>query len=215
MNNTVLAHELSYRSEGALQKIEDCDIFICGVGAIGSNLVDNLLRQGFSNVAVIDDDIVEEHNIGTQAYCVYDLGISKVKALSRKMFRDLKCQITTYQKRLKGANIEILNQFNLVVDAFDNKESRALVAEYCDAQNIPCVHAGMSGDGYFQVVWNDNYIVPTEDGVGIDVCEYPLARNLVSLTVATLSEVIVKYVVLGKKMSIECTLGDLSFFVQE
>ncbi len=37
---------------------------ICGTGALGSHLADNLVRQGARKLAVIDCDRVEQHNIG-------------------------------------------------------------------------------------------------------------------------------------------------------
>jgi molybdopterin-synthase adenylyltransferase len=209
MNNNILAHELAYREEEAIEKIKNANIFVCGVGAIGSNLADNLLRQGFSDITVIDDDVVEEHNIGTQSYCIYDVGIPKTKALSRKVFRDIKQQIQVYNERLTDTNINILSNYDLIIDVFDNQKSRVLVTEYCENNDIHCVHAGMSGDGYFQIIWNEKYIVPNDDEDAIDICEYPLARNLVMLTVSFLSEIIVKYMVLGEKINLEFTLGDL------
>ena len=41
---------------------------MCGAGAVGSNLVDNLARQGAENLCVVDRDRVEEHNVSTQVW---------------------------------------------------------------------------------------------------------------------------------------------------
>lgn len=56
-------HEEIYRGKDLISKLGKYKITVCGVGALGSNLVDNLARQGFSNFKVIDMDRVESHNV--------------------------------------------------------------------------------------------------------------------------------------------------------
>lgn len=41
-------HEELYRGKDLFEKIKTRRIVVCGCGAIGSNLVDNLIRQGSS-----------------------------------------------------------------------------------------------------------------------------------------------------------------------
>ena len=53
------AHEESYRGTKPMQALREKQIVVCGAGALGSNLVDLLCRQGISNVRVIDMDRVE------------------------------------------------------------------------------------------------------------------------------------------------------------
>ena len=59
-------HENLYRGEGALAKLAALRVALCGAGAVGSNLADNLARQGVASLRVIDHDRVEEHNVSTQ-----------------------------------------------------------------------------------------------------------------------------------------------------
>ena len=61
-------HEANYRGQELLDKIKSYNLFICGAGALGSNLTDVLTRQGFEAISVIDMDRVEKHNIHTQIY---------------------------------------------------------------------------------------------------------------------------------------------------
>ena len=208
-----LMHELSYRSEGAIDKVQQVRILVCGVGAIGSNLVDNLVRQGFGNIDILDYDVVEAHNIGTQTYGVYDVGQFKVDALSRKIYRDTKMVVNGLNKELVVDNKDILQGYDLIIDTFDNNAARKTVFDYCSELDIDCVHAGMSSDGYAQVVWNDKYIVPQDNEDAIDVCDYPLARNLVLIISSLLSEVIMQFVVNEIKKNLELTLKDMTLHV--
>ena len=70
-------HESLYRGPETLAKLARLRVVICGVGAVGSNLADNLVRQGLSDVRAIDHDRVDEHNVSTQAYGESDVGISR------------------------------------------------------------------------------------------------------------------------------------------
>ena len=49
-------------------KLAAARITVCGAGALGSHLADNLARQGAAKLAVVDFDRVEAHNVGTQLY---------------------------------------------------------------------------------------------------------------------------------------------------
>lgn len=55
---------------------------IIGAGSIGSNLALLLARLGVEKITVYDDDLVEEHNLGHQAFRVKDIGKPKVEALA-------------------------------------------------------------------------------------------------------------------------------------
>jgi hypothetical protein len=74
-------------------------------------------------------------------------------------------------------------------------------------QDISCLHAGLSAD-YAEVIWNEVYRVPSE--VNDEVCDYPLARNLVMLTVAVACEVIVSFVATAQKRNFTITQKDLT-----
>jgi hypothetical protein len=57
-------------------------------------------------------------------------------------------------------------------------------------------------------VWDEQYRVPRD--VAGDVCEYPLARNLVLLAVAIASEAIIRFVLCGERTSRSATLADFA-----
>lgn len=94
-----------------------------------------------------------------------------------------------------------------MVDTFDNPGSRQIVTEFCKTRGLHCLHAGMSGDGYSEVVWNEQYRVPADTN-GPDPCDYPLAKNLVDFTVALASEAVIGFIATGKKQNFSFTLGD-------
>jgi molybdopterin/thiamine biosynthesis adenylyltransferase len=208
-------HESLYRGDDALARLRHARLTICGAGAVGSNLVDNLTRQGLRWLTVIDDDRVEAHNVGTQTYAESDVGAFKVEVLQAKVFRAVGAEFIPMRMRLTGRNVDkLLAGTDLVVDGFDNHASRALVTEHCQAAGIPCLHVGLNAD-YAEVVWNEGYRVPQDVvGEGVDVCDYPLARNLIQFAVALASEAVVRFILTGERRNYSFTLRDLQINVE-
>jgi len=209
MANSKFHHEEIYRGADLTKRLGARSIVVCGDGSIGSNLMDTLARQGFSRLRVIDMDRVETHNINTQVFEESDVGALKVSATQNRIFRTVGIEVDTVSKRLEAKNVKkLLKGADLVVDGFDNFESRQLVQEHCRAQNIPCLHAGLNTD-YGEVVWDEIYMVPkATDG---DICDYPLARNLAMFVVSIAAEEIIDFCLAEepRKQSWRITLKDL------
>ncbi len=201
-------HETLMRGEDALKKIAEARLTICGLGAIGSNLAESLARQGFKNFFIIDFDRIEEHNIGTQSYSLDEIGALKTSALSNHLYRISKILPGYYESKLDKANVKrLLVGSEIVIDSFDNSESRKAVTEFCTQTKRECVHLGLN-EAYGEVVWNEEYRVPEDRGV--DACNYPLARNIIMLTVAVASETLINFILTGKKTNRFITLKDFT-----
>jgi molybdopterin-synthase adenylyltransferase len=204
----LLHHERIYRGADLLARLESTLVTLCGAGALGSLLADNLARQGIRRWKVIDRDRVEEHNAGTQLYGQSEVGAWKVEALRNRLFRAVGVEIESVAKELNDRNVRsLLKDSAIVIDAFDNSAARRLVQDHCRAAGIPCVHVGLNAD-YAEVIWDREYRVPND--VAGDVCDYPLARNLVLLAVAVASESLVRYVQDGRQDGWSITLRDFA-----
>lgn len=200
-------HEEIYRGQDLTEKLSAFKVVVCGAGAIGSNLVDNLVRQGMSSISVIDKDRIESHNLNTQIWSESDIGGLKSDVLKNKVFRNIGIEIESIGKELTAANAKkFFKKANLIVDAFDNSASRQLVQEKSREYKIACIHGGLHSD-YGEVVWDEVYKVPKD--VEGDVCDYPLARNIIMLTVSVLSEEIVGFCFGKEKRNFSITLKDL------
>src|SRR5271169_1902364 len=147
-------HEQIYRGPDALARLAATRVALCGAGALGSHLADNLARQGFRQLRVIDRDRVEEHNVGTQLYGESDVGAWKVEVLRQRLFRATGVEIEAIRKELGDRSARsLLQEGGLVVDMFDNSASRRLVQEHCRALQLPCLHVGLYAD-YGEVIWD-------------------------------------------------------------
>ena len=205
---SIFFHEQLYRTDAVMAKLKEFPVTICGAGALGANLAENLVRAGFGKLKVIDRDRIEERNLSTQPYYRSDIGAFKAKILANNLYRAIGTKVEAETKELTEANAaQLLKASGLIVDVFDNSTSRRVVKECGDCTGIPCLHAGLSTD-YAEVIWNEVYRVPSD--VNDDVCDYPLARNLVMLTVAVACEAIVAFVATGEQRHFTITLKDLS-----
>jgi molybdopterin/thiamine biosynthesis adenylyltransferase len=201
-------HERIYRGGELLSRLETLPITLCGAGALGSLLADNLARQGFRQWTVIDRDRVEGHNVGTQLYGESEVGTWKVEALRNRLFRAVGIEIEAVAKELNQRNARsFVKGPGLILDTFDNATARGLLQERCRAVPLPCLHLGLYAD-YAEVIWDETYRVP--DDVALDVCDYPLARNLVLLAVAVASEAVIRFIRDGSTGGWSITLGDFA-----
>ncbi|NES82089.1 MAG: ThiF family adenylyltransferase [Moorea sp. SIO2B7] len=205
---SIFFHEQLYRTSELMTQLEDVSVTVCGAGALGANITENLARSGFAKLRVIDRDRIEERNLSTQPYYKSDVGAYKAKILTNNLYRAIGIAVDGQSKELTEANCgKLLRNSNLVIDTFDNSVARQVVGDYCQQNQLPCLHVGLYSD-YAEVIWHDIYRLPS--ATNDDVCDYPLARNLVMMAVAIASEVIINFVATGKQESYTLTLGDFA-----
>ena len=142
-------HEQLYRGAERMAKYADVLVTVCGAGAIGSNLVDNLVRQGFEQLRVIDHDRVEEHNVSTQVYGQDDVGAWKTDVLAHRVFQSVGVEIDCVRKELNARSVrKLLSDSEIVIDTFDNSDSRQAVQQHCRTTEKRCLHVGL-----FEGLW--------------------------------------------------------------
>ncbi len=167
-----------------------------------------MIRQGFKKIRVIDFDRVENHNRHTQIWDRRANGQLKVQMMKNHAYQAMGVQIEPVSQRLEERNAKKWLAGDLVIDGFDNPESRKLVTDYCLANGIECLHVGLF-QNYAEIVWNECYNPPKGAEGEQDVCEYPLARNVVLVSVALATETVIRYLEDDEKNSVVFTLRDM------
>ncbi|MGB3695075.1 MAG: ThiF family adenylyltransferase, partial [Spirulinaceae cyanobacterium] len=128
--------------------------------------------------------------------------------VTNSLYRALGVAIDGRSQELTANNCQqLLANSSLVIDAFDNSMARRIIKDYCLKANLPCLHTGLAKD-YAEVIWNEFYRIPSD--VNDDVCDYPLARNLVMLTVAVACEVIIRFIATEQQENYTLTLEDFA-----
>ena len=201
-------HEQLYRTPEVMARLCEFPVAVCGAGALGANIAESLARMGFRRLRVVDRDRVEQRNLSTQPYYLADAGAFKARMMANALYRAVGVEVDAQSVELTAANAgKLLAGSALVVDVFDNSASRRVLKEYAEGARVDCLHAGLAGD-YAEVIWNEVYRVPS--AAQDDICDYPLARNLVTLAVAVACEAIIEFVATGARQSHTITLRDFA-----
>jgi hypothetical protein len=85
MKTANINYENYYGRGRFCDKIVNSKIVIIGIGAIGSELAEILVRGGIKDLLILDDDIVEHGNICRSNYPFLNVGKSKTSSLSQKL----------------------------------------------------------------------------------------------------------------------------------
>jgi len=141
LNNFV---DINLNLEDFQKKISNTKIVIVGCGGIGSPLAELLIRGGFRNLTLIDNDIIDETNLQRQIFFEKDIG--KLKSITLKEYLlkiDEKANISLIKNILDEKNInEICKNSNLILDATDNFETRIIINEFCEKNNKDWIYSG-------------------------------------------------------------------------
>jgi threonine dehydrogenase-like Zn-dependent dehydrogenase len=166
-------------------------IVFCGVGALGSTAA-VLCRNLEASLTFIDFDRVESKNLLAQAYVKASVGRNKAEALKLQLLNLHGVKAESFGVRLTRDNVEALcGGADLLVDCFDNRESRALLSDFARKAGKPLVHGALSGDGRFGLVrWDERFVPDAEDTAGQATCEGGAHLPLIGLLSATLARTV-------------------------
>jgi sulfur-carrier protein adenylyltransferase/sulfurtransferase len=115
---------------------------VIGCGGLGSPVLQYLAAAGVGSLGIADHDIVETSNLQRQIlFSTEDTGKPKVTVAKDKLEKyNPFITITTFMDRLEVSNaIDIIRQFEIIVDCTDNFSTRYLVNDACVILNKPLV----------------------------------------------------------------------------
>lgn len=113
---------------------KDKSVAIVGLGNIGSNVALALARLGIQNFTLYDPDVVEKHNLSSQAYHSGDVHEPKVTSMQGKML-EINSEIVAapyvrkYEPRLTSRTPEMEIHADVVIIAVDSMKSRQKISE--------------------------------------------------------------------------------------
>ena len=122
---------LAERHGAELQgKISSATVAICGLGGLGSNIAIALARSGIGKLILIDHDRVDLTNLHRQQYKANQIGMYKTDALCENL-REIApyLVIEAHNAYLTEDNaIEFIKEADIICEAFDDAESKAMLA---------------------------------------------------------------------------------------
>jgi len=128
------------------QKLKQAKVLCIGTGGLGAPLGLYLAAAGVGRIGLIDFDIVDFTNLQRQVlFGSGDVGRPKIEAAASRL-RDLNpdIQIDAFETRLTSENaLDILKDYDLIVDGTDNFPTRYLVNDACVLLGKPYVYGSI------------------------------------------------------------------------
>ncbi len=140
-------HIILPRVGGAGQRrLLDARVLVVGAGGLGSPVLLYLAAAGVGHLGVVDSDVVDITNLQRQViHDTASLGRKKVLSARDAVSRiNPDVEVVPYDLRLTSENaLEILKEWDIVVDGSDNFPTRYLVNDACVFLGKPLVYGSM------------------------------------------------------------------------
>jgi tRNA threonylcarbamoyladenosine dehydratase len=132
-----------------LDRLRRSHVAVIGLGGVGSWTVEGLARSGVGKLTLIDLDDVCVTNINRQLPALDDtIGRPKAAVLGERIRAiNPECVVTEVIEFFTRTNAETLLSagFDVVVDAIDDLNNKALLISECVKRKISCVTVGGAG----------------------------------------------------------------------
>ncbi len=142
--------------EGQL-KLMNAKVLLVGAGGLASSAALYLAACGVGTIGIADFDRVDFSNLNRQViHGTKDVGALKVDSAKSAIERiNPDVRVITFPTRLEPANIlQVMTDFDVVMDACDNLETKFLLNDACFFAGKPYVFGGAVGfDGQAGVFW--------------------------------------------------------------
>ncbi len=131
-----------------MEKLRSAKVCVVGVGGIGNPVVTQLTAMGINKLRIVDRDVVEISNLHRQhLYTEDDLGKVKVEAAAQQLKKmNTSVEIEAVPKSITKYTAEdIVEGFDVVIDALDSIDARYAINDACIKYNVPFIYAGALG----------------------------------------------------------------------
>ena len=132
--------------EAGQRKLLDARVLLVGAGGLGSPAALYLAAAGVGTLGIVDADTVDESNLQRQViHATARLGMPKVES-ARLAIEALNpdVRVETHETRLTKENVlDLIGQYDVVLDGTDNFASRYLINDACVLLGKPNVHGSI------------------------------------------------------------------------
>ncbi|KPJ02113.1 SUMO-activating enzyme subunit 2 [Papilio xuthus] len=135
--------------EKLTEAIANSKILVVGAGGIGCEILKNLVLTGFPQIEIIDLDTIDVSNLNRQ-FLFHKEHVGKSKAQVAKdsaLSFNPNVNIVAHHDSVisNDYGVSYFKQFNIVMNALDNRVARNHVNRMCLAANVPLIETGTAG----------------------------------------------------------------------
>lgn len=136
--------------EENMKKLKDSHVAVFGVGGVGGNCIEALVRSGIHTISIFDNDVVSLTNINRQIIALQStIGLKKVDVMKDRLLDiNPNVDVHTYDIFVTKDNFDSIDfsVFDYVIDAIDTVSTKLLIIEKCKANNIKVISCMGTGN---------------------------------------------------------------------
>jgi molybdopterin/thiamine biosynthesis adenylyltransferase/rhodanese-related sulfurtransferase len=128
------------------KKLKAAKVLCVGTGGLGSPVLLYLAAAGIGRLGIVDFDTVDISNLQRQIiHTVAWVGQSKAQSAKERIAQlNPHCQVDVYETQLNASNaLDIIANYDVVVDGTDNFPTRYLVNDACTLLNKPFIYGSI------------------------------------------------------------------------
>ncbi|MBM7559412.1 ThiF family adenylyltransferase [Marinitoga litoralis] len=125
------------------EKLQKSKVLVVGAGGLGSNVLQHLVRLGIGEIYIYDDGVLDMPDLNRQIlYTPEDIGKEKVFVAKEKLL-EINPDVEIHIHNERVLEKTDLPDVDIVIDCFDNFESRKIIDKKIHEKNIPLIHGGV------------------------------------------------------------------------
>ena len=131
----------------AIEKLENANVILYGIGGVGSYVAEALARAGVGNLTLVDNDVITCSNINRQIHATTKTeGKNKVDVMKKRIQEiNPSANVTVFVKEEKEEDL-ISERFSYVVDAVDTIKTKIKLIEKANEVKVPMISAMGAGN---------------------------------------------------------------------
>ena len=162
--------------DAAQERLAAARVLVLGAGGLGSPTLLYLAACGVGTLGIVDDDVVEEHNLARQLiHATSAVGMTKVASAAQTLERvNPDVEVVQHRIRLDAGNARsVVTAYDVVVDCADNFEARYAVSLAAQQAGVPHVWGAALGYDGRVSVWSPpdgpclSCVFPLRPGPGV------------------------------------------------
>ncbi|CAN5301025.1 molybdopterin-synthase adenylyltransferase MoeB [soil metagenome] len=128
------------------ERLKQAKVFVVGAGGLGTPVIQYLSAAGVGTLGIIDFDQISESNLHRQVlYSIDEVGKNKTEVIQTKI-RQINpfVEVITYQSKLNAENaLDIIADYDLVIDGTDNFATRYIINDACLILDKPFIYGAI------------------------------------------------------------------------
>ena len=157
--NQMISRQKEIFTENQQEKIRNTPVLVIGCGGLGGTVIEQLVRAGFENLTIVDQDVFDKTNLNRQIRSNLDtIDKSKVETAKKESLKiNPNLNITGYDTTITPENIsQIFKGNDIVIDAVDNVYTRVMISREARKQNMAFIHWAVETTvGQLTIITND------------------------------------------------------------